>query len=272
MLGKPRSDFEKAPAKVKPKPAVARPVARTKTRKSKAMVEKEMVLAYYSRPDVQNAMFEYAQGRQITTMRNFGTSRRLRLETPCQLLSTIKGLGKHRWPSIHGTVRRGSGRNRVWDIVFEADYKKDWTIAFESVRPLVRLFLRIGIPFFVKYSGNSSPHIIIPGEVLKPQVNRFSELPQLYKRVYSFVRKRMKRPSLLDMSFLTASRHYLRLAYSINEGTGKVSLPIHPEDYDSFTPEMARIQNVVVMQDWWHIPEDAGEYGEELMLYLSKHK
>jgi len=261
---------KRAPAKVKPKPAVVRPAVKKRTRKSKATVEKEAVLSYYSRTDVQNAMFEYARGRQLTTMRDFETSRRARLGNPEQVLSIIKRLGKHRWPSIHGTVRRGSGRNRVWDIVFEADYKKDWTIAFESVRPIVRLFLRIGIPFFVKYSGNSSSHIVIPGEVLKPHVNRFSELKRLYERIYAFARKRMKRPTSLDMSFLTASRHYLRLAYSIHEATGKVSLPIHPKDYDSFTPDMAHIQNVVVMEDWWHIPEDAGKYGEELMLYLSK--
>lgn len=72
----------------------------------------------------------------------------------------------------------------------------------------------------MKYSGNSSPHIIIPGEVLRPHVKRFSELSKLYKRVYDFARKRMKRSNLLDMSFLTAPRHYLRLAYSINEHTG----------------------------------------------------
>ena len=133
-------------------------------------------------------------------------------------------------------------------VVFEADYKQDWTIAFESARPLVKLFLQLGIPFLVKYSGNSSPHIIIPGEVFKPQVKRFTELKQLYERIYTFARKRMKRPSQLDMSFLTAPRHYLRLAYSIHEGAGKVSLPINPNDYDSFTPDMAQMQNVVVIR------------------------
>jgi len=263
---------KKTPAKVKPKPAVARPVAKARTRKSKAMLEKEAVLSYYSRTDVENAMFEYARGRQLTTMRDFGTSRRFRLESPEEVLPVIKRLNKHKWPSIHGTVRRGSGRNRVWDIVFEADYKKDWSIAFESARPLVRMFLRLGIPFFVKYSGNSSPHIIIPGEVFKSHVKRFSELKGLYEGIYKFARKRMKRPSQLDMSFLTAPRHYLRLAYSIHEQAGKVSLPMNPDDYDSFTPDMAQIQNVVVIQDWWKIPEDARECGEELMSYLSKRK
>jgi hypothetical protein len=80
----------------------------------------------------------------------------------------------------------------------------------------------------------------------------------------------MKRPNLLDMSFLNSSRHYLRLAYSIHEGTGNVSLPIHPKKYDSFTPRMARIQNAEVMKDWWYIPEDAGDYGKELITYLSR--
>jgi len=134
------------------------------------------------------------------------------------------------------------------------------------------MFLRIGILFYVKFSGNSSPHVIIPGEVFRPHVKQFGELKQLYKKVYDFARKHMKRSNLLDMSFLTASRHYLRLAYSINEHTGRLSLPIQTTDYDSFTPSMAQIQNVVVMEDWWDIPENAGEYGEELMSYLARRR
>ena len=163
-------------------------------------------------------------------------------------------------------------KSKLAPVVFEADYKKDWTIAFESVRPLVQQFSQMGILFFVKYSGNTSPHIIIPGEVFRPHVRRFNELPTLYRSVYDFARKQMRRPNQLDMSFLTSARHYLRLAYSIHEHTGKVSLPISLQEYDSFDPAMAWPQNVEVMQNWWHIPEDAGECGRELILYLARRR
>ncbi len=266
-----RAEMEAIPSRARTRVRRApRPAA--KPSRSRVTLEKEAVLRYYSRTDVQKAMFQYARGRQLTTMRSFGTPRISHLRNPGQIMSIIESISNHKWPSIHGTVRRMGLTDRVWDVVFEADYKSDWSIAFESVRPVVQLFLRIGVPFFVKYSGNSSPHIIIPGEAFRPHVSQFNELPKLYRRVYTFVRKNMKRPNTLDMSFLNSSRHYLRLAYSVHEHTGRVSLPILPRDYDSFTPGMAHIQNVVVMEDWWHIPEDAGERGAELVLYLSRQR
>ena len=112
---------QRAPAKVKPKRAPVRTIPKTKLRKSKSVLEKEAILAYYSRDEIQNAIFEYAQGRQLTTMRNFGSPLKSRLESSEQILSIIKRLSKHKRPSIHGTVRRNSGRKRVWDVVFEKD-------------------------------------------------------------------------------------------------------------------------------------------------------
>ena len=74
----------------------------------------------------------------------------------------------------------------------------------------------------------------------------------------------MSNPGLLDGSFWQPD-HFLRLAYSIHELGGKVSVPIKPEEFDSFKPDKARIKNVEVIENWWTIPEDAAERGREFV-------
>lgn len=53
--------------------------------------------------------------------------------------------------------------------------------------------------------------------------------------------------SVLDIdSILISSRHMIRAPYSINEKTGLVSVPIHPEEIPSFNLSNARPENVKV--------------------------
>lgn len=46
-------------------------------------------------------------------------------------------------------------------------------------------------------------------------------------------------------TILISSRHLFRMPYSINEKTGKISIPIDPKDIDTFNPEVANIDYYV---------------------------
>jgi len=233
--------------------------------------EKDKVLAYYARPDVQREMQRYAKGRYLTVLRNF-TPMFPELRSPDDVLPLMFHYlqGKKRWPSMHGTILRyNEAGQKVCDFVFEPDFKKSWTVAFGAARPIVRLFLSMGLPFFVKFSGNTSPHIIVPAEALSTAAEKEIKTGEFREQVYRFVQNRMSNPGLLDGPNWKPE-HFLRLAYSIHELGGKVSTPIKPAEFDSFNPTKAKIDNVVVIDNWWHIPEDAAERGKSFVEQVLK--
>ena len=229
--------------------------------------EQERIVAYYARPDVQREMYRYAKGRILTVLRNFNPLYPA-LHKPEDVLPLmfhyLKPKG-NRWPSMHGTIlRRTDDGKKICDFVFEPDFKKNWAVAFGAARPIVQLFLRTGLPFFVKYSGSTSPHIVVPGEALATASDKSMKQHELREAVYAFVKGHMGKPGLLDGPNWQPT-HFLRLAYSIHELGGKVSMPIKPEEFDSFNPGKARIEKTVVIENWWNIPEDAAERGREFV-------
>jgi hypothetical protein len=237
------------------------------------MEEQERIVAYYARPDVQREIHRFAQGRYLTVLRNFSPMFSA-LHEPDDVLPLmfhyLKPKG-NRWPSMHGTISRyNQAGKRICDFVFEPDFKKNWAVAFGAARPIVELFLRLGLPFFVKFSGNSSPHIIVPGEALASVDDKEIKQREFRQTVYQFVMSRMHKPGLLDGPNWQPD-HFIRLAYSIHELGGRVSVPIEPKDFDSFNPQKARIENVQIMENWWHIPEDAAERGREFVQQVTRN-
>ncbi len=229
----------------------------------------ERIVSYYSREDVQRAMYQYARGRKISVLRNFrpmfhGSG----LRQPGDIFPLMMFYSQELrlWPSIHGTISRHDGDGRtICDLVIEVDFKKSRERSFALARPLIRLFQDLGVEFRVKFSGNASPHIIIPAEAFP--ANRRKSFQNLYGKLLEFLRKRIKDPKTLDGSFRSPG-HFLRMPYSLNENTGMVSLPIRVEDYDRFSWKMAHPDSVEVIEDWWFlpdIPEDAPERTEALI-------
>ncbi|MGB9596701.1 MAG: hypothetical protein ACPL7B_10515, partial [Candidatus Poribacteria bacterium] len=53
--------------------------------------------------------------------------------------------------------------------------------------------------------------------------------------------------------------------YSINEHTGLISLPLHRDQYNDFTPSMASINNAQVDKVWF---SDIDEYAKEAILEM----
>lgn len=230
------------------------------------------IYKHYSRESVQQAMYEYAIGRKIATLRQF---RPLfpSLKKPEDILPLafyFADRGKL-WPSFHGTISRSVDGNRLLDLVLEVDFKPRWKTAFESARPIVKFLQDFGVDFKVKFSGHSSPHIIIPSEAFPPEMGH-----SVHMQIMQYANKHVRGKGHLDMSF-QSTNHFLRLLYSINENTGGVSVPIYPAPgnpnaYDNFSPEKARIENVKIIKNWWNVPEDAPDRTSEMIKFVLERK
>jgi hypothetical protein len=224
--------------------------------------------AHYSRESVQQAMFEYARGRKIATLRDFRPLFSA-LRQPGDILPLafyLAGKGKL-WPSFHGTITRHIDGQTLLDLVMEVDFKPDWKVAFASAQPLVNFLRDFGVDFKVKYSGHSSPHIMIPAEAFPPEIRH-----SVHLQILEYANNHVKGRAHLDTSFRNAG-HFLRLAYSINENAGRVSVPIDPDLYEKFSPGYyADIENVQILKNWWSVPEDAPERTSEMIRFILERK
>jgi hypothetical protein len=194
------------------------------------------LLAYYARPEVQQALYSWARDRRLAPHYTQGViSRGFRRPEDVLLLAAA---GTTRAPTFHASVGRYEGDQLVaFDLVAEVDYKGDWRECFRLTRPLVTALTSAGVTFLVKFSGHSSAHVIVPcvGQDYGPAAEAF-----LARAPQSFLRAKR-----LDRSFRRGT-HFLRMPYALHERTGLVSLPLTLEQYDAFHPEMARPENVVV--------------------------
>ena len=225
---------------------------------------------YYSRPDIQQAMFEYARGRKMTVLRHF---RALypEIKEPGDILyiSLYHAERSNLWPSLHGQIsRKLESGEQVCDFVIEIDYKRSWDTCFRATRPIIEMFLDFGVHACVKFSGHCSAHVIIPGEIFPVDKRN----PHIRSQLMQFVGSVVKHAEKLDRSFISPA-HFLRLAYSINEKTGLVSLPIRLEEFDNFFWQEARLEEVKVVDDWWGmVPADAQERMSEFLKFALHQK
>jgi len=229
----------------------------------------ERVYRHYARQSVQRAMFAYARGRGIATLRVFRPLFPGGLKNPEDILPlAFYFASKGRlWPSFHGTVTRQVHGRWLWDLVLEVDFKPNWKVAFESARPLIRFLQDFGVDFRVKFSGHSSPHIIIPAEAFPPGTGN-----TVYMQILDYAKGRVQGRAHLDMSF-RIKEHFLRLAYSINEQAGMVSVPVDPDRFDGFNPRtLAEIESVEIVEDWWAVPDDAPERTSEMIRFVLERK
>jgi len=194
------------------------------------------LLAYYQRPEVQQALYLWAQGRRLALHYTRGVvGLGFRASEDVALLAAACNT---KAPTFHASVGRYRGARLVsFDLVAEVDLKGDWQACFRATRPVVHGLHGMGVPFLVKFSGHSSAHVIVPcrGASYREAAEEF------LRRVCGSARSTGR----LDLSF-RHPQHFLRMPYALHERTGLVSLPLTLQEYDAFTPEMARPENVTV--------------------------
>jgi hypothetical protein len=87
---------------------------------------------------------------------------------------------------------------------------------------------------------------------------------RFFRNLTEIVKSKIKEPRYLDTSF-HLQEHFLRLAYSLNETTGLVSLPIDVYQFDHFKPSDAKPSIVKPLNGWWSIPKDAPQRMEKFI-------
>jgi len=149
--------------------------------------------------------------------------------------------------SLHSaSVIKTEDKTIGFDLVYEAD-QSGWRASFEALSGMIKLLNDFDICYRIKYSGVRSLHLLIPFEALPKEFNGkplFVQREGMVKRIVAYFRRNCG---------ARGSGHsppVLRLAYSLNEDNGLVSVPIVPDELISFRPWKAHIYNVVVNQPW----------------------
>ena len=162
-----------------------------------------------------------------------------------QPLDSIR-LAKFDYLSFHSHTSITSDRKVIgYDTIFEAD-PQGWRRGFEELTGVIKLLDDFDVCYRIKYSGVRSLHFMIPFEALPKQFNGMSVLSQraeIQGRIHDYFRRYcgMKRAH---------GGSVMRLAYSLNEDNGLVSLPISSEELSDFRPWEANIHNVTIDKPW----------------------
>lgn len=242
----------------------------------------EDILAYYGeeREDVAEAIFRYGQDRDTVLVLDSATLSRGHgdgpgFNSPEQIteiaresLSEFDERIPRKYPAFHGTVCRYTNagffkrdrRQIGTDMVFDIDIKTNYRETFRHAARIVNFLDRYDVPYRIKFSGNTSPHIILPCETF-PQPFPKKEFQRLFKTI-----QEKSGAHDVDDSFCSSSGHFLRLPYSLNEHTGLVSLPLTREQFDVFEPGIAECGNVQVDDGWFQLPENAHERMERFLV------
>lgn len=163
-------------------------------------------------------------------------------------------LAKFDYLSFHSLTSITSGEEEIgFDTIFEADMQ-GWRRSFEDLVGVVKLLDSFGVCCRIKYSGVRSLHLMIPFEAFPKEFNGEPVLNQRKE-----IQRRMRDYFQRHCGMQKAHRgKVLRLAYSLNEDNGLVSLPISSEELSSFRPWEANIYNVTIDKPWHgHIPPGA---------------
>lgn len=132
-----------------------------------------------------------------------------------------------------------------FDTIFEADLQ-GWRRAFEDLCGVIQLLDNFGVCYRIKYSGVRSLHFMIPFESLPEQFNGKSILSQRVE-IQTKIQEYFRWCCGMEKAH---GGGVMRLAYSLNEDNGLVSLPISPDELPLFRPWEANIHNVVINKPW----------------------
>jgi len=219
----------------------------------------EDVKAYYERSDVNREIVRHARNRSIVMPHRRGFNDRERVVV--KAAEDIPRLAQRGaslrpgsavptlYPSFHGSIRKSDGK---CDMVFEVDMKQSYKRTFRSGSLLLRVFDKFELPYLVKFSGNTSPHIIIPGEAF-PEYAQGDSFPLIAAAVHSYLQEKTR--VSMDGSF-ASGEHFLRLPYSLNENTGLASIPIAHDEFHDFDPSRAEMNRVEVRTGWCKVTRE----------------
>ncbi|MCZ6680850.1 MAG: hypothetical protein O7E52_26785 [Candidatus Poribacteria bacterium] len=158
--------------------------------------------------------------------------------------------------SLHANLTIADGEAaKGFDMVFESDYG-NWRRCFESLLGPIQMLDDFGVFYRLKYSGARSLHVMIPFEAFPEVFNGAKVVEQwdeLYRNINGYFFNRCQ------MGWVDRPK-VLRLAYSLNEDNGMVSLPLSRAQVDDFRPWKANLHEAEFGRPWYDdVPADAAE-------------
>lgn len=228
------------------------------------------ILEYYDREDVKSFIYQACLDRKILLF--FAPELRwsenlrgtfLTLDNPeCLSNAILKSLGDSLdelaedepmkfYPSFHAVLDM---LDDYKDFALEADMR-GWRRSFDDLYGALEILDRFQVAYRIKFSGHRSLHLMIPWEAFPESFNGLSVKDQ-----WRHVCDRIRAYFVLHGGLKSAHRPggILRIAYSLNENTGLVSLPIARDGLEDFRPWEASMYHTKIDQPWFgHMPEDA---------------
>ena len=230
------------------------------------------LLKYYSRRDVQKAIFEISANREIAV--NFGDKGFGKRPDILQYESDVYELAKQGATSFHISQERwknplslktGMSRKQLddlriaWDLLIDLDGELEYTkIAAYLIAEALK-FHNIS-SYSIKFSGNRGFHIALPFETFPDILNKIQTrllFPESAKIIVGYLKemikdhllekfKNVKDPfSLANVDAVAiSSRHMFRAPHSYNEKSGLISIPIKEDEILSFDKKKAELENI----------------------------
>jgi hypothetical protein len=247
------------------------------------------VLKYYSRPEIQKAIVESCQNKEVSVMLGIGSFGRrpdiLNYESDVLELAkqgaTSFHISEEHWQNplklTPGMTKRQLDELRAgWDFILDIDSPN-----LEHSK-IISHYLVQALKFhdikrvFIKYSGNKGFHIGVPFKSFPSHFNTqkmrelFPEAARiiaeyLTEMIKSHVSDELKGENIDEIlkidTVLISSRHLYRAPYSLHEKSGLASLPIDPEKVLEFKPDQAipeKIKPELKFLDSYNKDEAAG--------------
>ncbi|MBU2052771.1 MAG: hypothetical protein KJ721_00850 [Nanoarchaeota archaeon] len=262
---------------------------------------------YYSRQDVQKAIFEFSKNREICPRYFEGFGKR---PDSFEYLGDVMAMVKKGSTSFHcseelwknpleivtGMTEEQANELRTgWDLLIDIDSKYiDYSkISAEVIMDFLKFhgIKNIG----VKFSGSKGFHLIIPWKAFPKEVNEvktsdmFPEWPRIITQYITEKTKKqliekisnLEKPNKYVKDFqapkevmpdiiLVSPRHLFRMPYSLHEKTALASAVLEPSEVSNFQLIDADPMKVEV-KDFMPDSEE-GEASELLMQALDWHK
>jgi hypothetical protein len=139
-----------------------------------------------------------------------------------------------------------------FDIVFDLDSKEvDQDISYQETKKLRDLFLQMGIPFSLNFSGSKGFHIRIPAEIVgieTPELIEFLKAKKEGARIFFSRLLEFTRSNGIEVdpgAYSWDLKSLIRIPWTIHQATGSVVKPMTDSEFDSLSGKtLAQIQEM----------------------------
>ena len=268
---------------------------------------RKITLMYYSRPDVQRAIFDFSKNREIIPKYFEGFGKRPdSLQYPNEVLELVKKgatsfhCSEELWED---PLKISTGLNekqlnelrKRWDLLIDIDSKYlDYSKIMAEL--VIKMLNFHGVKNAgIKFSGSKGFHIIVPWKAFPEEINevktsdmfpRYPRMiikyltekikPELIKRITEistlkeYIKDVEESEKVIPDMILVSPRHLFRAPYSLHEKTALSSVVLNIDELRNFSPKDADPLKVKISD---FVPDSIqGEASRLLMQALDWHK